>query len=131
MGDANSTRQGHLISAINAENAYRGSPLPSRVAAIVADYADQPGGSRQLLRNGDFETFTSGVPNYWTIGVGSAGTQVIQGGSPFTGASALMFVGDGTTLTSLVLKAMRERHGDLAAPPSPDDEPLAVRSGVG
>lgn len=59
--------------------------------------------STQLLTNGDFETFTSNVPNNWTIQTGTAGTTIFAAGSgdAYKGSDALKYTGNGTELTSL------------------------------
>ncbi len=54
-----------------------------------------------LLTNGDFENWTSNTPNNWVITVGTAGTQVLESNSFYTGAHSLEIVGDGSTLTAL------------------------------
>jgi len=54
-----------------------------------------------MLTNGDFESWSTNTPQGWTITVGTAGTQVLQGTTPGRGSYALEIVGDGTTLTTL------------------------------
>lgn len=62
------------------------------------------GANPNVLQNGGFETFTTpSVPDNWTIAVGTAGTQVVSGGSgnAYKGSSSVGLVGDGSTLTTL------------------------------
>lgn len=56
-----------------------------------------------LLYNSDFETFNTNYPQNWTIAVGTAGTQVFQGGGSdaYTGSNCLKLTGSGGVNTSL------------------------------
>lgn len=56
-----------------------------------------------ILRNSDFETFTSNVPDYWTSLVGVPGTDTLKDVSNTYDSSAacLEFAGDGATLSSV------------------------------
>lgn len=81
-------------------------PLGSGASATLsATDATKNNSAGNLLDNSDFETFTSNTPNNWTITVGTAGTQVLQGsaGNSYTGAACLQLAGDGSTLTALTL----------------------------
>ena len=56
----------------------------------------------QLLNNGDFEEFTvSNVPNNFIIATGTAGVQVFQGSTAYTGVSSLQYAGDSSTNTAV------------------------------
>lgn len=55
-----------------------------------------------LIQNGGFETWTvSNVPDNWTIDIGVAGVDVLQGSSPRRGSHNLRLVADGATLVTL------------------------------
>jgi len=59
-------------------------------------------GAGNLLTNGDFEDWTSNVPDQWEITTGTAGTHVFDENSiVFDGESALRLTGDGTTAVAL------------------------------
>lgn len=68
----------------------------------VNSQANQQGGN--LLQNSAFLTFTTAnVPDNWTITVGTAGTQVLNGtGTGFVTTNSLKFVGDSSTLTAVI-----------------------------
>lgn len=58
-----------------------------------------------ILSNGAFETWTvANTPDDFSITVGSAGTQVLEGSTPFTGTKSLELVGDAanTALTQTI-----------------------------
>lgn len=58
--------------------------------------------SGNLLTNSGFETWTSNVPDKWSLEVGTAGTNIQQQSSIlYQGSSSLQLVGDGSTLTAL------------------------------
>lgn len=62
------------------------------------------GASPNVLQNSSFETFTTpSVPDNWTIATGTAGTQVISGGSAnsYKGGNSVGFVGDSSTDTAI------------------------------
>jgi hypothetical protein len=95
------TVQGQAGSTSTLDFTYPGGSNASKgITAVNAALSNQSG-TQNLLSNSDFETFVSNVPTGWTIVTGTAGTQVLQGGSPYTGASSLEIVGDGSTLTCL------------------------------
>jgi hypothetical protein len=54
-----------------------------------------------LINNGDFETWASNVPANWEVLVGTPGSTIKQGNSPYTGTSDLQFIGNGSELTSI------------------------------
>lgn len=59
-------------------------------------------GSAQKLVNSDFEDWTvTNIPDYWTIAVGAATTQVARAATPYSGTYSLSLIGDGSTLTEL------------------------------
>jgi hypothetical protein len=77
----------------------QGSGASTSLSAINGSLSNSGG---NLLRNGDFEIFTvNNVPDGWVIAVGTAGVTVWQEFIPYTGASAVMFHGNGSELTSI------------------------------
>lgn len=63
---------------------------------------DAQGGYGQYLVNGDMESFTSNVPDSWTIAAGVAGTSILkQTSTTFDGAACLGYVGDASTQHSV------------------------------
>lgn len=57
-----------------------------------------------VLQNSSWTTFTTAnVPDNWTVVTGTAGTQVVAGGSAnaYVGTNSLGFVGDSATLTAI------------------------------
>lgn len=77
-----------------------GSNSRSNLNSIDGDVTN---GSNNLLNNSGFASWTSNVPNQFTLTVGVAGTNTIQNGSiTYSGGSSLQIVGDGSnTLTEL------------------------------
>jgi hypothetical protein len=58
-----------------------------------------------LARNGGFEQFTSNVPDYWTVNVGTAGTHFASESTVVNrGSFAFRFIGNGATLASIEQK---------------------------
>ena len=71
-------------------------------AALKAIDATTYGSTTQMLTNGSFETFTNtNVPDNWTVGVGTAGTQIFKGSTAYDGSASLQFTGDGSNLTAV------------------------------
>ncbi len=71
-------------------------------ASLVPGTASNASGN--LSYNGDFEKFTTAnYPDNWVILVGTAGTDVLSGGSSnaYTGSSSVQLHGDGATLVSI------------------------------
>lgn len=57
--------------------------------------------SANFLTNGNFEDFTAGDPDNWTIQVGDAAGSVDETSTAFKGSKALQFLGDGAELTKI------------------------------
>lgn len=70
--------------------------------SINAIDGDTSQGSGNLLNNSGFASWTSNVPNNWTLVTGTAGTNILQNQSIiFTTGSSMEWVGDGSTLINL------------------------------
>jgi hypothetical protein len=54
-----------------------------------------------LTANGDFEVFTSNLPNQWEAVTGTAGTHFKSSSTAMRGGSSFEFVGNGSTLASI------------------------------
>jgi hypothetical protein len=77
-----------------------GSGGSANLTAVNASLSNAGG---NLLRNSDFETFTSpNIPDGWQVATGAPGTQVKQSLSQYyAGLSSLQFVGDSATNTAV------------------------------
>ena len=76
-----------------------GSNANTSLSAIDGDTSNNSG---NLLNNSGFTTFTSNVPNRWSLVVGTAGTDVFSEDTLVYGTGkALRILGDGSTLVSL------------------------------
>tara|TARA_R110002020_G_scaffold15801_7_gene56412 strand:- start:1012 stop:2394 length:1383 start_codon:yes stop_codon:yes gene_type:complete len=66
-------------------------------------YQQQTGVGRNMLANGNFETFTvTNTPDNWTVATGTIGTTILEEGSVVhRGSKALEYVGDGSQLTKI------------------------------
>ncbi len=82
-----------------------GSGSTASITLTDATLDAQSGAGGNLLTNSDFETFTSNVPDGWTLLVGTAGTTVLKNVSVLYGTrsvASLQFTGDGGgTLSSI------------------------------
>lgn len=68
-----------------------------------------------LIRNGGFENFTSNVPDYFTVNVGTAGTHFASENSVVNrGSFAFRFIGNGATLASIEQKLIDETGSPLS-----------------
>lgn len=73
-------------------------PLGSGTSTTVTATDDSDG----LLTNGNWETWTvTNEPDDWIISVGTPGTTISRGSSPYTGTFDLQFTGDGAQLTKI------------------------------
>lgn len=90
----------------------KGSGLRHNIYAVNPAYNNGTGPGENALRNSNFELFTSNAPNYWTIAVGAAGTDVLSTATAYTGSSALEIVGDGATAVKLT-QAFNSQSGSL------------------
>lgn len=67
-----------------------------------------------LIRNGGFENFTSNVPDYFTVNVGTAGTHFASESTIVDrGSLAFRFIGNGSTLASIEQKLADETGSPL------------------
>lgn len=90
-----------------------GSGVRMRMAAVHAG-VDSGARYENQLRNSNFESFTSNLPDGWTAVTGSAGTHFAQETSIYyRGASALKFIGDGSNLTKI-----RQQLGSVDGTPN-------------
>lgn len=59
---------------------------------------DTSQGSNNLLNNSGFATFVSNLPQFWTLIVGTAGTNIVPNSSiSYTGPNSMQWIGDGST----------------------------------
>lgn len=77
-------------------------PLGSGASASLTVTDPAQDASQNLLTNSDFEDFTAGIPDSWTVitgsnaTIGSSGTSYIPGGS-----TSLKFIGNGTAVQTI------------------------------
>lgn len=104
------TRIGGEEWAVNGELAVanmdrrwpQGSGLRGRLRTCSAAVAASAADGQNRLVNSDFESWTSNVPDRWTLGTGSAGTHLLQNTGEFMrGTKSAKLVGDGATLMDL------------------------------
>lgn len=91
-----------------------GSGVRQSISCVSAAI-DAGGVGQNMLRNTDFENFTTAnVADYWTTVTGTAGTHFGQETTTFLrGASAFKMIGDGT-----VLAEVRQQLGSTAGTPA-------------
>lgn len=74
--------------------------IPDQAWGVIGEGSGYIGDVRAstLLQNGDFESFTSSVPDSWTLDSGTAVTHVAQGtgSDAYHGSGSLRFNGDGS-----------------------------------
>ena len=91
-------------------------PQGSGSAIIVSASSPRVNGGRgpgkNVLHNGDFEEFTTNLPDHWTLATGTAGTHVFAAGAGATQSNALKFVGDGST-NPKITQTLRTTAGSL------------------
>ena len=78
-----------------------GSGLRRGIPSTSDKLADGRVPNRNILRNSNFDAWTSNTPNSWRIATGSAGSTIKEGGHPSVqvrGSSSLHFDNDGSTL---------------------------------
>ena len=73
------------------------------IAVSDPSYQQQSGVGRNMLANGNFETFsTTNSPDNWTVVTGTLGTTLLEEGTVVhRGSKALEIVGDGSQLTKI------------------------------
>lgn len=79
----------------------KGTGLRVYANAVNPSYSGGKKPGLNVLRNSDFESFTSNAPDFWTIDTGAAGVTVDDITTPYTGTTALKIVGDGSTTVKL------------------------------
>ena len=79
----------------------RGSGTKYSFYAANPDFEQGTKVGQNVLRNSNFNAFTSNVPDYWVINTGSAGSDVTEDTSGYRGGSALKITGDGSDTTTL------------------------------
>ena len=101
---------------------------PLYVASPNREQGSTPGSN--VLRNSNFESFTSNAPDHWTIVTGTAGSTVDDVTTPYTGTTALKITGDGSTAVKLT-QAFNSPSGTLGTikPDTPYTLSFAVRRG--
>lgn len=75
----------------------KGSGITVYVNCVSPDFSGGKKAGLNVLRNSNWESFTSNAPDFWTIDTGSAGSTVDDVATAFTGSTALKFTGDGST----------------------------------
>lgn len=90
----------------------KGSGASTQLTAIDAGST-----SSQLLANGDFENFTSNVPNSWTVDVGTGGVDLFAAGSSdaWSGSNALKYTGTGGAPLTGIYQAVTLRPNTVYA----------------
>ena len=72
------------------------------IAVSDPSYQQQSGVGRNMLANGNFETFTvANTPDNWTVATGTIGTTILENTGYHRGAKCLRFKGDGSQLTKI------------------------------
>lgn len=90
----------------------KGSGLRHKVFVANPAFDNGVNAGENILRNSNFELFTSNDPNFWTIATGSAGSTVRSSTTKYTGTNALTIVGDGSTAVKLT-QAFNSQSGSL------------------
>lgn len=108
----------------------KGSGLtqPLYVASPDRGQGSTPGSN--VLRNSNFESFTSNAPDHWNIVTGAAGSDVDDVTTPYTGTTALKITGDGSTAVKLT-QTFNNPGGTLGTikPDTPYTLSFAIRRG--
>jgi len=79
----------------------RGSGMRYVLTAVNPDFEQGTKVGQNILKNSNFNTFESNVPDFWTINVGSAGSDVTEDTSGYRSGSALKITADGSDLVTL------------------------------
>ena len=110
----------------------KGSGMNYRIRVANAAYEAGFGPGRNILRNSNFEFFTSNAPDFWTIDTGSAGVTVDDITTPFNGSTALKIIGNGSTAVKISqsLQTTGASRGTLKAD-TPYTISFAVRTNGG
>lgn len=108
------TFQGQQAVTDTLSYKWPGGSGSSLALTLVNASLSSTGGTSQWLNNGDFESWTTNVPNNWEIVVGTAGTQIVKESVAYTGTYSLGIVGDGSTLTSIHQEFAVDNSGTIA-----------------
>tara|TARA_R100000808_G_C2150249_1_gene158931 strand:- start:713 stop:2092 length:1380 start_codon:yes stop_codon:yes gene_type:complete len=74
----------------------------SSIVVSDPDYQQQTGIGRNMLANGNFETFSvTNTPDNWTVATGTIGTTILENSGFHRGSKCLRFKGDGSQLTKI------------------------------
>ena len=79
----------------------KGSGMDVVASVVSPSFFGGSGPGLNVLKNSNFESFTSNAPDFWTIDTGSAGSTVDDIATPYTGSTALKIVGDGSTAVKI------------------------------
>ena len=93
--------QGQRRERRNSKDWPKGSGLDYHFTAANPNYENGSIPGANVLRNGNFESFTSNAPDFWTIAVGSAGSTVDDTTTAYTGSTALEIDADGSAAVKL------------------------------
>jgi hypothetical protein len=98
-----STLSDRAISDIRDPEWPGGYGTSHSIAVSDPAYQQQNSVGRNMLANGNFETFTvSNTPDNWTVATGTIGTTITEEGTVVhRGSKALEFVGNGSQLTEI------------------------------
>lgn len=91
--------EGRIADVQHGVEAAEGS---GSIAGIVGIHAN----TTRYVTNPDFEDFTDGVPDGWTLDDGTAETHVDEAADPYHGAKSLVFTGDGLETAIQVSQAI-------------------------
>ena len=110
----------------------KGSGMDTFANVVSPGFFAGNGPGLNVLKNSNFESFTSNAPDFWSIDTGSAGTDVDDITTPFTGSTALKIVGDGSTAVK-VSQTLNNIGGTLGSvnPDKPYTISFAVRTNGG
>ena len=110
----------------------KGSGTTVYVNSVSPNFSGGNQAGLNVLRNSNWESFTSNAPDFWTIDTGSAGSTVDDVATAFTGSTALKFTGDGSTAckVSQTLNSISGTLGSIKAD-TPYTISFAVRTNGG
>lgn len=98
---ATAGRELFRVTGSNAYNSLTDSQWPGGTGLNVTVNSTDYTASPNILANGSFETWTSGVPDSWTIGGGSTSDISQYTASPFRQSSALLIQNNSTPIILL------------------------------
>lgn len=106
----------------------KGSGLRHRIFAANPSFNNGTDVGQNVLRNSNFELFTSNSPDFWTAATGVAGTNFQETSTSYSGSYALEIIGDGSTAVKLT-QSFNTQSGSLGRlkPDTPYTISFAVR----